>query len=179
MHEYTGHTEPAGAAWRQQALRVLRAPTVTTSAMPLGSIELLSECTFAQHGILGDPQCLVVAFAVRNRGVEVAPLVDVAVSFAVTGAMFREDGGVLAGWDGGFGWTYTATRMGETAQITLSSAELLRDGAVTGATFRIRVRDGVDMSGVPLEISAIGHAEVPDRPATPSALSVPVERLEL
>jgi hypothetical protein len=179
MHDTTEPlSESAGAAWRQQALRVVRrAPEAAMSMMPLGAVELLPERTFAQHGVLGDPQVLVVAFAVHNRGADVAPLADVAVSFAVPAAAFDALDRVQAGWQDGFGWSFVTSRVGDVAQITLHSSELLRDGASTGATFWVRVQPGADVSA-PLLLHATGHAEAPHRPAAPSSLQVPVERLE-
>ena len=132
MQDNTGaqSSEPVGAAWRQQALRVIqRAPGASLSTLPAGAAALLPGRTFAQHGVLGDPHSLVLAFAVENRGVGSAPLVEVSVSFAVPGALFASDGSVTAGWqEGGQQWSAAVGRIGDTAQVGLSHRGALLDG---------------------------------------------------
>lgn len=181
LHESTdGAPTLAGAAWRQQALRVVRTPENAVSALPTGTVTLVPERTFAQHGVLGDPDALVLSFEIVNAGRGVAPLVDVAVSFAVPAILFDEDDVIDARWqEGGEGWTVAVARIGDTAQITLSARELVRDGGVVSGAFRVRLRAAADLRRLPLEVVASGYVNVPDRPARGSALAVPVERLEL
>lgn len=182
MHADTGALpfEPAGAAWRQQALRVIqRTPDASLTSQPTGIAALLRGRTFAQHGLLGDPHSLVLAFAVENRGEGSAPLVEVSVSFAVPGAVFASDGSVTAAWlEGGQQWSPAVGRIGDTAQVGLSHRGTLMGGESLGGAFRIRLRPGTDLSLTPIEVTASGYAQMPDRPVTPSALALNVERLE-
>lgn|GEM_PF-6173143 len=181
MHDLTdGAPRLAGAAWRQQALKVVRAPASAAAMMPAGTVMLVPDRTFAQHGILGDPDALVLSFEIVNAGRGAAPLVDIAVSFAVPAAHFAGDDGLDAGWhEGGEGWTFGAVRVGDTAQVTLSTSESVRDGAAVRGAFRVRMRADADLRHLPLEVVATGYVDVPDRPARGSALAVPVERLDL
>ena len=173
--------EPAGAAWRQQSLRVVqRTPQREPAPLPVGIAALLPWRTFAQHGLLGDPHSLVIAFEVENRGVGVAPLVDLSVAFAVPEVLLASDGSVETAWqDGGRGWSTAVGRIGDTAQVSLAYGTPLAEGDVVGATFRIRLRPDTDLSLRPIEVTATGYARVPDLPAEPSALALGVERLEL
>ncbi|GIG53759.1 hypothetical protein [Demequina activiva] len=182
MHSTTGAQpyEPVGAAWRQQALRVVhRAPEAALSTLPTGHAALLPGRTFAQHGLLGEPDALVVAFAVENRGRGVAPLAELSVSFSVPGVLFAEDGSVQAGWqEGEEGWSATAGRIGDEAQVGLSHRGTVLDGATVGGAFRILLRPDADLSRTRIEVTATGFAQIPERPVMPSALAVAVDRLE-
>ncbi|MFV0633685.1 hypothetical protein [Demequina sp.] len=161
------------AQWRQQAIRVVRStPGPAMSALDPGTVRLVREESFAQHGVLGQPRALVVSLMILNEGSAVAPLESVRVTFEVPGVTFDDTGKAHAGWLSQTpGWTFEALRIDTDAAVTLSY-----DGAIEaqGST-EVVLGLGLTSDTAPsrLEIRAHGRA-TGNRPALSSSLVLPV-----
>ncbi|MFW7413848.1 hypothetical protein [Demequina sp. SO4-18] len=175
-----------GALLRRRALRVVRdgtvkpldadAPAADPAADPeAGQVRLSASRTFAQHGVLGSPDCLVVRVVVENAGARAAHS-DVDVAFDVPGACAACESDAAAGWLGeADGWSFTVSRIGERMAVTLVHRGAIAPGATAEATFRLRMApDAPHVSG--LSLRASGHVGGQDD-GWSSDLKVPVERL--
>ncbi|WP_084104827.1 hypothetical protein [Demequina sp. NBRC 110056] len=164
------------AAWRQKAIRVVRsAAGPAVSELALGTVRLRPDATFAQHGMLGAKDALMIHVGVQNEGNDVAPLPEIDVTFEIPDAQFDESGTVRAGWiTRESEWTFSAARIVSTAAISLSFRGLLGSGATAEAVLGVLLAP--DARPAPIELWAHGRV-APDRLAQSTSLTIPVTRI--
>lgn len=191
-----------GAAWRSQALRVVQAPTIEGGATAVanppaphgaapvdysptpidvaptgerGGALLRPDRTFAQHGLLGAPDALVIHVGVEGIG---SGAFDIEVAFAVREVRDSIECEASAGWyEPSEGWSYTVRCIEGRALVILAYEGFLADGEVAEATFRMTLARRVDLSnGLLLRTSALTHEATG---AQANDLAIPVERLGL
>ncbi|MFW2512310.1 hypothetical protein ACNI3K_00855 [Demequina sp. SO4-13] len=169
-----------GALRRRQALRVVRDGTITPAATPDSiQLRLRADGTFAQHGVLGSPDALVVRVVVENTGAQPVAVRDVDVAFDLSGAHVAIDTGAGAGWRGpAEGWSFTLTRIGVRVAVALLHRGPIEPGATAEATFQLNMTPEARLAEG-LTLRASGHADGQPSGSWSSEITFPVERLTL
>ncbi len=154
-------------------------PAATAPAHPKtsnpGRASLRPDRTFAQHGLLGAPDALVVRVGVESVG---SGAFDIEVAFAVPDIRDSVVCESSAGWyEPSGGWEYSVRCHDGRAIVVLSHHGYLLAGDVAEATFRMTLAKRVDLSNGLLVRTSARTQESEGTQA--HDLIVPVERLSL